>query len=259
MAECLKYWDEGPARHVVLNRPERKNALSVELLGELEDAFTPPPEYAPKIAFLSGRGGAFSAGADLNDISGNQADAAYDERVTAVTQAIAGFPGLVVAVIEGPCIGAAVHLALACDLRIAEVGATVGVPATRLGLLYNPEAIAQLHRVVPAAALTRLLVLGETFSATDALAAGLVSEVLTRERLEARKNRLTERMVANDAMAVALTKTMLHELRQGSADMARWKQAYLTLLGGDSRGEAVSKAKAELGLAGAKKDKRAAS
>ncbi len=258
MAGSLKFWDEGPARHIVMGRPEQKNALSSVLLQDLVSAFASPLEGGPKIAFLSGQGSSFSAGADLNEISGGEVDAEYDDQVTGVTDAIAAFPGLVVAIIEGPCVGAAVHLALACDIRIAEEKAVINIPATRLGLLYNPEAIARIQHKVPAETLTRLLVVGERFSANDARDAGLVSEVLKRDQLEERKNQLTEQMAANDANAVALTKSFLRELGQGNADLTQWRQTYLALLGTESRAEAVAKAKAKLGLSNADAAKRAA-
>ena len=258
MANLVTWWDEGPTRHIVLDRPAQKNALSMELLHELEVALQPPSEGVIKLVFLSGRDGVFSAGADLNDIQGSEADAAYDDQVTAVTEAIAAFPGLVVAVIEGPCMGAAVHLALACDLRIADETAKINIPAARLGLLYNPDAIRRIHPKLPAETLTRLLVLGETFSADAAMHAGLISDVRAQEGLEAHKNQLIDQMAANDADAVALSKSLLRDLDQGTADPAKWKATYLALLGTESRAEAVARAKSKLGLAGTKTSQRAA-
>jgi len=247
MNALLQSRTEGHRLDVVFGNGRRKNALSRALLAELTAVFAAPDDQV-KIAFMRGTGGVFSAGADLNDIRGTADDAAYDDDVTTLTEAIRRFPAPVVAVIEGPCMGAAVHLALACDLRIAVEGATFAVPATELGLLYNPDAIARLHGRLPAETLTRLFVLGERFSASDAPAAGLAGETVAPEGLDRRMTELVDQVSKNDAHAAALTKQLLDDLDRGTADLAAWQEIYRDLLDTPARAEAVATVKKRLGL-----------
>jgi len=247
MSARLQSQTEGHRLDIIFGNGGRKNALSRLLLDELTAVFAAPDDSV-KIAFLRGAEGIFSAGADLNDIHGTADDAAYDDAVTALTDAIRQFPAPVVAVIEGPCMGAAVHLAMACDLRIAVAGATIAVPATELGLLYNPDAIARLHGRLSAETLTRLFVLGERYTAPSAHAAGLAGEVIAPEGLGQRMIELADQAAKNDAHAAALTKQLLEDFNRGTADLAAWQKIYRDLLDTPARADAVAAVKMRLGL-----------
>ena len=248
MAGSLKHWNEGHVCHVVIDNAAYKNALSKEILRDLVAVLTANENPDIKILFLRGAGGVFSAGADLNDITGTTKDTEYDELVSAVTGAIAAFPSFVVAVVEGPCFGAAVHLVLSCDMRIAETGATFRIPATSLGLLYNPDAICQLAGSLAPQTLARLFILGEPFSAEQACDCGLVAETYPRGQSENRMSHFAELMGANDRDAVVATKSLLRDLERGASDREGWRETYRTLLGASSRSEALNKAKTRLGL-----------
>ncbi len=248
MACTLKHWDEGHVRHVVIDNAALKNALSKEILRNLVAVLTADEDLGIKIVFLRGAGGIFSAGANLNDLTGTADDTGYDELVTAAAEAIAAFPGLVMAIVEGPCIGAAVHLALSCDIRIAEVGATFRIPATSLGLLYNPDAVSQLAGSLAPQTLARLFVLGEQFTAEQAQTSGLVSDTFPPGSADDRISHFANMMAANDRDAVVLTKSLLRDLGCGTADPERWRETYRTMLGTPGRFEALAEAKTRLGL-----------
>ncbi len=216
MASTVKHWNEGHVCHVVIDNAAHKNALSKEVLRDLVAVLAANENPDIKIVFLRGAGGIFSAGADLNDITGTADDTGYDELVTAAADAIGAFPGLVMAIVEGPCFGAAVHLALSCDMRIAETGATFRIPATSLGLLYNPDAIGRLAGSLAPQTLARLFILGEPLTAEQACASGLVAETYPRGQTEDRMSHFAEMMVANDRDAVVATKSLLRDLERGA-------------------------------------------
>ena len=197
---------------------------------------------------VTGEDGVFSAGADLDDLTGTPEDLAYDDDLAETTDLIRTAPFPVVAALEGPCIGAAVELALACDLRVASSDAWLQVPAVRLGILYNPRTIVRLHRTLPRETVTRLLLLAERFSARSAQAAGLVSEVTEPGATAARAEELASRTPGTDAGsfaagAVAATKGLLADLDQGTFDPDHWHRVRLGLLGSDDRRRAVAAAK----------------
>ena len=247
MSGDLRQGREGQALHLTLDNAARKNALSLSLLDDLLATLNGIDPGQVRIVFVRGAGRVFGAGADMNDITGTGDDAGFDELMRAVCGAIASCPAPVVALVEGPCVGAAVDLALACDLRVLSQDASLRIPATRLGLLYHPKAVAELHRRYRSDALRRLLVLGEKFSAGAALEAGLASEVVPEGGLADRGRALAGLAAETSSVAAALTKSLLDELDRGAADIERWQAHYRELLSSEGRKEAVERLKLSLG------------
>ena len=131
-----------------LNRPERRNALSLTLLARLSDALSSEIRGDTSAVIVSGVDGSFSAGADLTDLTGTLQDLGMDDAIEEVTLKIRDLPVPVIAAIDGPCLGGAFDLALSCDHRIASRDAFFQVPATRLGLLYNPRSIVRMRQLL---------------------------------------------------------------------------------------------------------------
>ncbi len=228
---------------LVLDVPERRNPLSLALLDELATALTGDLEGATGIV-VSGAGGSFSAGADFRDLTGTSRDTDFDDAVERVTEAIMSSPIPVVAAIEGPCMGAGAHLALACDLRIAGEGSFLQVPAVRLGLLYSPRAIAWLANVYPRDSVRRLLLLGERFDAVAALEARLFSRVVgTGTAIDQATQALTA-LSPDHLEALTSTRALLQALESGSYDEASWQQRRKDLLDSPARAEAIRRAHA---------------
>lgn len=228
---------------MVLNRPRQKNALSIALLEAFCGALSREVTADTAAVIIRGEGGCFSAGADLSDLRGTIEDLAVDDAVSAAVEAIHNTPVPVIAAIDGPCLGAAVDFCLACDVRVASAEAFIQVPATRLGLLYNPEAVARLAGAMAPDTLFRLLVLGERFTASEAARMGLLScSVADNSSLEAALA-IAERAAANVPLAVAASKGLLNALRNGSYDPEHWQQVRRTILESPERRAAVQQAK----------------
>jgi enoyl-CoA hydratase/carnithine racemase len=239
-AEQLVVIEGGGVLDLVLSRPERRNALSREMLAGLAAAVRGAGPGTRAIV-LSGAGGTFSAGADFAELTGTEADVAFDDAVGNAVAAIADADCPVVAAIDGPCMGAALDLALACDVRIAAVGASFEIPAVRLGLLYNPAAVARMHAVLPRQSLVRLLVMGERLGARQALEAGLVAEVVqdgsAREAIAARAAAVTA------GPALHATKQLLRDLDHGPCDLEAWEAPRRRLLSSPERRSAIEAAR----------------
>lgn len=225
-----------------LNAPERRNALSRPMLARLAEHLREPAEGVLGVV-LAGRGGTFSAGADFREISGTVDDLGYDDAVTAAREAIQSSPLPVVAAIEGPCMGAAADLALACDFRVAAEGGFVAIPAAGLGLLYNPDVVVRLARTFDADVLRRLLLLGQRLSAEEALRRGLVTEVVPAGSAARRAAELLGGLSAGSAPAVAATKALLNACTGGPPAAEHWQALRRDLLGSPERRHAVERAR----------------
>ena len=227
----------------------RRNALSLSLLSALGRAIDDARASDVRAVVLAGAGDGFSAGADLADLTGTIADRAVDDAIGGAAASIRDCPVPVVAAVEGPCIGGALEVALSCDAIVAAEGAYFALPATELGLLYDPRAVARLrHRLSPAA-LRWLLLLGERIDAPTATAMGLVASVVAESTARAKARALAERLAARSPPAVSATKKLLNDLEGGCAQLDEWERLRLDILASTERRERVEQAKARLGLA----------
>lgn len=231
---------------LILNRPERKNALSRKLINALRETLLDQLEQETSAVIITGSNGSFSAGADLGDIQGTIEDIAVDDDMANLIATIQKTAVPVIAAIDGPCMGAAVDLCLGCDLRIAASTAYFQVPATRLGLLYNPASIERIYGSVSHDTLVRLLVLGERFDAQAAYRAGLVSHLTETPSSGELAQSLAQPSAKNDPYAMEATKGVLNALANGQFDLEYWDRIRRDILSSQKRKDAVAAAKARL-------------
>ncbi|QDG77026.1 enoyl-CoA hydratase [Labrenzia sp. PHM005] len=221
----------GQIAELILNAPERKNALPLsgwrripELLNQLQD------DSEIRALIVRGAGGkAFCAGADIAEFEAVRAtpDAAahYDQINVAAFQALKALPVPVVAVIEGPCLGGGLGLALACDLRIASSTSFYSIPAARLGLAYPPDAVGDLVEAVSPSNAKRLLFTADLLSAAEALQIGLINEVHEPDALDTRVAELCAVFEQNAPLSLKAAKKTINLLTSVEAK-ANLTQAY---------------------------------
>ena len=199
---------------------------------------------------LTGGDDTFSAGMDLAEIGNGVDDLRIDEAIAATTEAIRKLGIPVIAAIEGPCFGAALDIAVACDVRFAGNGAIFGIPAVRLGLLYRPDGIADIVATLGRETASRLLILGERIRAEEAMEARMVSRVVNRGESLKAALALAEASVGSPIEAQRATKQLINEVahRRGS-DLGRWEEIRTELLRSDLRRQLLADAKARLGVA----------
>ncbi|MGC4094235.1 MAG: enoyl-CoA hydratase-related protein [Polyangiaceae bacterium] len=167
---------------LILDRPDRMNALSRALLGALERAGEElGQDSSLRALVITGRGErAFCAGADLKERAGlNEAEVL--ELLQQFRRAFGWLDSAKVpsvAAINGVALGGGLELALACDLRVAHAGAVLGLPETSLGIIPGAGGTQRLPRVVGRAKATELILLGRRLSAEEALQIGLVHHVV---------------------------------------------------------------------------------
>lgn len=228
---------------LVLDNPGRKNALSLSLLDDFNEKLVAARDDEARAVILTGSGDAFSAGADFADLTGTIDDLAIDDAIEQVVIQIREMPAPVFAAVEGPCMGGAVDIALACDFLVASEEAIFEVPAARLGLLYNPEAVKRWHARVSGQTLRRILLLGERLTAADAAHAGIVSHLVPAGSALQASRELADRAAQGTRDAVAGTKGLLIALENGESGLARWEEVRREILDSPERRELVSKAK----------------
>ena len=191
--------DDGAVRVVTLSHPEKKNALTLDMLAELSPAFRATDAH-PRALVLVGdpAGAAFSAGFDLSAIDGAKAGGL--DPIDAPAQAIARCPVPVIAAIDGPCMGGALDLAAACTLRVASPRARLRMPATRLGLVYGSAGLGRMIAAFGRQQTLRLFLTAETVSGDALRARGLV-DVLDDAPLDAARA-LADAIAAGAPLAV---------------------------------------------------------
>lgn len=200
----IEVQDQGRLRRITLARPDKANALTAEMLGALEAAYL--GASGASVVVLTGAGRVFSAGADLDEM---QAGLGSDPVWSRVSAAIAGFPGLTVAALNGTLAGGAFGLALACDVQLAVPGAKFFYPVMRLGYLPQPADPGRLVALLGSARASMILLGGAKFEAAEALAWGLVDRLVEPDGLLAVAEGLAADALAADPAHLAAIKAMI--------------------------------------------------
>ncbi len=195
-----------------MHNPGRANAITDEMLqGIVRHAEHPGPDA--RVIILTGSGDRhFSAGLDLAGLDGPAMAERLmrgEELLRATTAAITTCPCPVVAAVNGAAFGGALELAVACDWRIAAAGATLGMPAARLGVVYSPEGLARFVAIMGPARTRQLFLTGRPVSAARAREIGLVDEVVADEALAAAIAETVSDIVRAAPTAVAGTRAAI--------------------------------------------------
>lgn len=202
---------------LTLNRPDRRNALTPELIEELLATFDRiEQDDEARVAVITGAPPAFCAGFDIHRIGSPGGGSAGAERdlVETLCARVRGLRMPVVAKVNGVASGAGCDLAVSCDLRFASTAAALAMPPAKLGLLYSWEGMARLTALVGPAAAKEMLFAGELVDAGRALELGLVDRVLLPEQLDEETDRFLEKVAANAPLSVAASKLTVNLLSE---------------------------------------------
>ncbi len=199
---------QGPVAYVTMNRPEKRNALSLEHMEELRDCFRRVGERRDvAVAVLRGAGPAFCAGHDLAELVGR--DVAFYRHVfqvcTDMMNTIQRIPQPVIAQVHGMATAAGCQLVATCDLAVASTEARFATPGVRIGLFCSTPMVA-VSRNLPRKKVLEMLLTGEPISAEEALRYGLVNRVVPPDRLEEETRELAERIARASPPVVGLGK-----------------------------------------------------
>ena len=214
---------------LTLNRPEKLNAITGELLDALYAALKEGEEDREvRALLLTGAGRAFSAGQDLTEFGDRKPDyEAHLRRYNRVVEALSGLEKPLVVAVNGVAAGAGMSLALWGDLRLAAVGASFTTAFVRIGLVPDSGLSFLLPRLVGLAKAQELLLLSPRLSAEEALALGLVHRVVPAEKLMEEALSLAKELAQGPTRAYALTKKLLLETYRLSLTEALAREAVL--------------------------------
>jgi enoyl-CoA hydratase/carnithine racemase len=211
---------------LTLNRPERRNALSPRLLIELHEALEIwVREEQIRTVVIRGAGEkAFSAGYDIlaipTDVTPETASRLRDRNpLQLALESVKEFPYPTIAMLNGHCFGAGVHLALCCDLRVGAEDIAVGIPPARLGVVYPHEGIAQVAQVLGMARAREVFFTARSYRGEELRAIGLVDRLVPRSELEATACDLAEEIAGNAPLSLKGMKRILN-LVEASASLS---------------------------------------
>jgi enoyl-CoA hydratase/carnithine racemase len=205
--------DAQPAARITLNRPEKRNALSLELMREMIAALRETSAQPPTRAIvIDAAGPAFSAGHDLSEMI-DRDQQFLDElfaTCTVMMETIHELPQPVIAKVHGIATAAGCQLVAACDLAVAAEGTRFGTPGVKIGLFCSTPMV-PVSRAVGRKRAMQMLLTGEPIDAATALDWGLVNRVVPIDELEAAVHRLTAAIARSSAYTVATGKRAFYD------------------------------------------------
>jgi enoyl-CoA hydratase/carnithine racemase len=216
----LRYERRGAAAWITADRPHAHNAFTFAMYEELHarcEAVDADPELRALV--LRGAGvRAFVAGTDISEFRAfetGEDGVAYEHKIDRVVGRLETVGKPTVALVDGYAVGGGLALAAACDLRICTPEARFGMPIARtLGNCLSMENYARLTALIGPARVKELVFTARTFSAEEALAAGLATEVVAADAIEARVEELCETLAARAPLTLKVTKAALLRLRR---------------------------------------------
>jgi methylglutaconyl-CoA hydratase len=216
-SKLILYGVEGSSARIVLNRPDKRNALNDVVIRNVKHALTEAAANdSVRVILLSGNGQDFCSGADLSALQ-KISDASVSENVEDVRSLMELFvlirqlPVPVIAAVHGRALAGGCGLATACDLVLATTSARFGYPEIKIGFV-PAMVMAILRRNVSEKRAFELIVGGNEIGANEAQQMGLVNQVFSDERFADDVHAYVSRFDATSRSAVALTKSLLYQI-----------------------------------------------
>jgi enoyl-CoA hydratase/carnithine racemase len=214
MNDILLFESDGGIVRLTLNRPEKRNALSVELLTQVEAAIARiAGDARARVVVLGANGPVFCSGHDLAEMVGRTEDE-YHALFALCTRVMLGLrklPQPVIARVQGVATAAGCQLVAACDLAVAADLATFATPGVKIGLFCTTPMV-PLVRAIPAKAAMEMLLTGEPISAARALELGLVNRVVPQAELDAAIAKLTGTITSMSPLVIRTGKRAFYAI-----------------------------------------------
>jgi enoyl-CoA hydratase len=206
---------DGRVAVLTVNRPEVRNALDTATVEEFHHALEDVRRARAGVLIVTGAGDkAFVSGADIQAIRARRRDDALASINSGLMAAVESHDAVSIAAVNGYALGGGCELALACDLRIAAEHAVFGQPETGIGIIPGAGGTQRLPRVVGLGRAKELILTGARWDARQALAYGLVSQVVPAGELARAARELAERVLAQGPLAIRLAKRALNASAQ---------------------------------------------
>lgn len=198
---------------LVLDRPQKRNALSIALLEDLCVALE--AARTERVVLLQGRGPVFCAGLDLHEAADRELSHRSADSISKALRILYTLPAITIAMVQGAALAGGAGLVAACDLVIADPQASFGFPETRRGLV-AALVMAVLRRRLCGRYISELLLVGEPVSAQRAFEMGLVHRLVASSRMEEAALAMAHQVMLGSPLAVAHTKRLMESLEPRS-------------------------------------------
>jgi 2-(1,2-epoxy-1,2-dihydrophenyl)acetyl-CoA isomerase len=224
--------DRKNVRYVTLDRPDVRNALNLALILALREALRGAARDGVRCLVIAGNGKAFCAGGDVAEWAevearGESATFPWVDEMHGLILDVAGFAAPTIALLNGAAVGAGLDLALACDFRLAADGARFQCAYTRMAICPDAGGTWLLPRIIGLEQAKRFAFTGEFWSAQEALARGLVTELHPADALGESGAALAERLAGGPTVAIRETKRLMEGAATGDlrAQLAEERRA----------------------------------
>ena len=217
--EQLLYERRDATAFITFNRPEARNAMTFAMYEALHERCEEvDADERVRVLVLRGAGGkAFVAGTDISEFAafeGADDGLAYEQKIDRIVGRVESVAKPTIALIDGHAVGGGLAIAAACDLRVCTPEAKFAMPIARtLGNCLSMDNYARLVSLVGPARTKELIYTARSFSADEALAAGLATEIVAGDELEARVLELAERIASFAPLTLRTSKEALRRLR----------------------------------------------
>ena len=216
--ENVLYEVRGPLALVTLNRPSKRNAISLGTLEELHQAVTlaEHDEAVRVLAFTGAGDKAFASGSDLAEVEHRDLKKALEPIVQGLAERLERLPKPTIAAINGLCYGGGLEVALGCDVRVASETAAFATPEGKLGIIPGGGATQRLPRIVGRGWGMHMLLMGEPIDAQQALSIGLVTKLTTPDALLDEVQAMAEHLATFAPFVPRFMKAMVHSGMEAS-------------------------------------------
>ena len=216
--ENVLYEVRGPLALITLNRPSKRNAISLGTLEELHQAVTlAEHDDAVRVLAFTGAGDkAFASGSDLAEVEHRDLKKALEPIVQGLAERLERLPKPTIAAINGLCYGGGLEVALGCDVRVASETAAFATPEGKLGIIPGGGATQRLPRIVGRGWGMHMLLMGEPIDAQQALSIGLVTKLTAPEALLDEVQAMAEHLATFAPFVPRFMKAMLHSGMEAS-------------------------------------------
>ncbi len=227
--ECIKVKKSDGTAIVAINRPDKLNALNINTIKELIEAFTAiRDDEEVKVAILTGEGGkSFAAGADIPELSGQGlvGGKVFSERGHRLCNLIENLGKPVIAAVNGFALGGGCEIAMACTLRIASDKAKMGQPEINLGTIPGYGGTVRLARLVPRGVAMELMLTGRVIKADEAMTLGLVNKIVPHDDLMDEVMKFADVLMSKPAFAMkAIMEAVNHGTEMAFEEGCRLEQ-----------------------------------
>ncbi|HEX3819898.1 MAG TPA: enoyl-CoA hydratase-related protein [Candidatus Sulfotelmatobacter sp.] len=220
--QTIQLAHEGGIATVTLNRPEKRNAISFELIDDLLRAFDEVSKSDASVLILTGAGRAFCSGMDLDNLKGllgrsTEQNLQDSQTMARLFRTLYEFPKVTIAAVNGPAIAGGSGLALLCDFTVAVPDAKFGYTEVRIGFV--PAIVSTfLLRQIGEKQARDLLLTGRIFGTDEALRLGLINEIVSAEDLLERARELAAQIMENSSSSLRATKQLLTDHARAELD-----------------------------------------